>query len=155
MEAIRPPRLDVPGLRMLATYQPAWLPRDILAGLVLTAVLVPVGMGYAEAAGLPAITGLVLAMAVSNVLLSSWLERNPKTTNARAVVGGMLVFDTVYHPENTMFLKLAKERGATTVNGVDMFVGQAAEQFKLYTGREAPQDVMRATLKRKLGPIRE
>lgn len=58
MEGIRPPKLDIPGLRMLATYEPAWLPRDVLAGLVLTAILVPVGMGYAEAAGLPAITGL-------------------------------------------------------------------------------------------------
>jgi len=35
------------------TYQRAWLPKDIVAGLVLTAILVPVGMGYAEAAGLP------------------------------------------------------------------------------------------------------
>ncbi len=58
MEAIRPPRLEIPGLRMLRTYERAWLPRDVLAGLVLTAILVPVGMGYAEAAGLPAITGL-------------------------------------------------------------------------------------------------
>ena len=40
------------------TYQPAWLPKDIVAGLVLTAILVPVGMGYAEASGLPAIYGL-------------------------------------------------------------------------------------------------
>jgi high affinity sulfate transporter 1 len=48
----------VPGLRMLATYRPAWLPRDVVAGLVLTALLVPQGMAYAELAGLPAITGL-------------------------------------------------------------------------------------------------
>jgi len=44
---------------------------------------------------LPAIAGLVLAMALSNVLLSGWLERHPKTPNAGALVGGMLVFDTV------------------------------------------------------------
>ena len=42
----------------LRLYQRAWLPKDIVAGLVLTAILVPVGMGYAEAAGLPAIYGL-------------------------------------------------------------------------------------------------
>ena len=48
----------LPGLRTLRTYQAAWLPKDIAAGLVLTAILVPVGMGYAEAAGLPAIYGL-------------------------------------------------------------------------------------------------
>jgi high affinity sulfate transporter 1 len=39
-------------------YQRPWLPSDLMAGLVLTALLVPVGMGYAQAAGLPPITGL-------------------------------------------------------------------------------------------------
>jgi 3-dehydroquinate dehydratase/shikimate dehydrogenase len=68
---------------------------------------------------------------------------------------GMVAFDTVYHPENTMFLKLARERGAKTVSGVDMFVLQAAQQFALYTGRDAPLDVMRDVIARKLGPIRE
>ncbi len=48
----------LPGLAMAKSYRPAWLGPDIAAGLVLTAVLVPVGMGYAEAAGLPAINGL-------------------------------------------------------------------------------------------------
>ena len=45
----------LPGLRLWRTYQPSWLAKDVVAGLVLTAVLVPVGMGYAEAAGLPAL----------------------------------------------------------------------------------------------------
>ena len=48
----------VPGVRMIAGYQPRWLPKDLMAGLVLTAILVPQGMAYAELAGLPAITGL-------------------------------------------------------------------------------------------------
>jgi high affinity sulfate transporter 1 len=48
----------MPGLYTLRHYQPAWLRSDLVAGLVLTAILVPVGMGYAEAAGLPAIYGL-------------------------------------------------------------------------------------------------
>ena len=48
----------LPGLRTLLRYKPAWLPRDVAAGLVLTALLVPAGMGYAEASGLPPITGL-------------------------------------------------------------------------------------------------
>ena len=68
---------------------------------------------------------------------------------------GMVVFDTIYHPENTMFLKLARERGCKTVTGVEMFVRQAAAQFRLYTGQEAPTDLMRDVLKRKLGPIRQ
>ena len=53
----------IPGLRMLATYQRAWLLKDLVAGVVLTAVLVPVGMGYAQAAGLPAIYGLYATIA--------------------------------------------------------------------------------------------
>ncbi len=43
---------------MIAGYQPRWLPKDLMAGLVLTAILVPQGMAYAELAGLPPITGL-------------------------------------------------------------------------------------------------
>jgi high affinity sulfate transporter 1 len=48
----------VPGLQMLARYQRSWLPQDITAGLVLTAMLVPVGIAYAEASGVPGIYGL-------------------------------------------------------------------------------------------------
>jgi high affinity sulfate transporter 1 len=48
----------MPGLRTLREYQRSWLASDLVAGLVLTALLVPVGMGYAQAAGLPPITGL-------------------------------------------------------------------------------------------------
>src|SRR5262252_7083889 len=48
----------LPGLQTLRTYQRDWLLSDLSAGLVLTAVLVPVGMAYSEAAGLPAIYGL-------------------------------------------------------------------------------------------------
>ena len=47
-----------PGLNTLRHYQKAWLLPDLMAGLALTAILVPVGMGYAEASGLPAVHGL-------------------------------------------------------------------------------------------------
>ena len=50
--------MSVPGITALRHYRRAWLGRDVGAGLVLTALLVPAGMGYAEASGLPAITGL-------------------------------------------------------------------------------------------------
>jgi high affinity sulfate transporter 1 len=46
------------GLYTLRYYQPKWLRNDLVAGLVLTAILIPVGMGYAQAAGLPPIYGL-------------------------------------------------------------------------------------------------
>jgi high affinity sulfate transporter 1 len=48
----------VPGVAALDSYRPSWLRKDIVAGLILTALLVPQGMAYAELAGLPPITGL-------------------------------------------------------------------------------------------------
>ena len=48
----------VPGIRTARTYKPAWARPDIVAGVVLAAILVPQGMAYAELAGLPPVTGL-------------------------------------------------------------------------------------------------
>lgn len=48
----------VPGVETLRTYHRSWLTKDLVAGVILTALLVPQGMAYAELAGLPAITGL-------------------------------------------------------------------------------------------------
>jgi high affinity sulfate transporter 1 len=48
----------LPGARAVASYQASWARRDVVAGIVLTTLLVPQGMAYAELAGLPAITGL-------------------------------------------------------------------------------------------------
>ena len=47
-----------PGIETARHYEWAWLRHDLFAGLVLTAVLVPVGIAYAVAAGVPAISGL-------------------------------------------------------------------------------------------------
>ena len=48
----------LPGLHVLLNYQPAWFTKDLAAGLVLTTMLVPVGIAYAEASGVPGIYGL-------------------------------------------------------------------------------------------------
>ena len=48
----------VPGYRAVTSYRREWLMKDLLAGVVLTTLLVPQGMAYAELAGLPPITGL-------------------------------------------------------------------------------------------------
>jgi high affinity sulfate transporter 1 len=48
----------MPGIHAARTYQRKWLPRDLIAGVVLVTLLVPQGMAYAELAGLPAINGL-------------------------------------------------------------------------------------------------
>jgi MFS superfamily sulfate permease-like transporter len=48
----------VPGLQVISSYRRQWLVKDVVAGVVLTTLLVPQGMAYAELAGLPPITGL-------------------------------------------------------------------------------------------------
>lgn len=66
----------------------------------------------------------------------------------------MLVFDTVYNPENTLLLKDARSQGCVTVSGTEMFIRQAALQFKLFTNQEPPVEIMRETLKRAIGPAK-
>ena len=53
----------LPGVRVARSYRRAWLGRDLLAGIGLTALLVPQGMAYAELAGLPPVTGLYTTIA--------------------------------------------------------------------------------------------
>ena len=53
----------VPGLRLLRSYESSWLRPDLIAGVVLAAILVPQGMAYAELAGLPPVTGLYTTIA--------------------------------------------------------------------------------------------
>ena len=48
----------LPGLQILSNYKAGWLPHDVMAGLVLTTMLVPVGIAYALASGVPGIYGL-------------------------------------------------------------------------------------------------
>lgn len=55
----------------------------------------------------------------------------------------MTVFDTVYNPLETKLLKEAKHAGAKTVNGAEMFINQAAEQFKMFTQTDCPVEEMR------------
>jgi 3-dehydroquinate dehydratase/shikimate dehydrogenase len=62
----------------------------------------------------------------------------------------MVVFDAVYNPENTLFLKSAKEKYCTAVSGVEMFVGQACLQFKLFTGHKASASFMRNLVRESL-----
>ena len=53
----------VPGVRAARSYDRSWLRSDLVAGVVLAAILVPQGMAYAELAGLPAVTGLYTTIA--------------------------------------------------------------------------------------------
>lgn len=59
-------------------------------------------------------------------------------------------FDTVYNPIETPMLKAAKERGYRTIDGVQMFVKQAAAQFSIWTGQAAPEDLFDKLVREKL-----
>jgi 3-dehydroquinate dehydratase/shikimate dehydrogenase len=60
----------------------------------------------------------------------------------------MIVFDTVYNPENTLLVKEARAAGCRTITGVEMFVRQAAIQFRIWHGVDPAPQVMREALKR-------
>lgn len=57
-----------------------------------------------------------------------------------------VVVDLIYKPAKTAFLEDAERAGATTLNGLGMLLHQAALQIELWTGRNAPVDIMRAAI---------
>lgn len=64
---------------------------------------------------------------------------------------GQVVMDIVYKPIETELIQAARRRGAHAIHGGRMLLHQAARQFELYTGREAPLEVMEAALLRQIG----
>ena len=57
-----------------------------------------------------------------------------------------IVLDAVYMPYETVLIKTAKEKGATVISGIEMFLEQGAAQFQIYTGKNPPLDAMRKIL---------
>ena len=84
----------VPGVRTFRRYPRGWLANDLVAGLVLTAFLVPVGMGYAQAAGLPPITGLyatIVPLVVYAVFGPSRVMVLGPDSSLAAVIAGVIL----------------------------------------------------------------
>ena len=69
------------------------------------------------------------------------------------ITPNMIVSDVVFNPSNTLFLQAAAQRGAKTVNGLGMLACQGARNFTLWTGVEAPLDVMINKLKEEFGEV--
>jgi 3-dehydroquinate dehydratase/shikimate dehydrogenase len=67
---------------------------------------------------------------------------------------GMVVFDTVYNPEQTLLLKDARAAECETITGVDMFVGQAGLQFRYFTGQEFPHEKMKQVIRRTISAVK-
>ena len=63
----------------------------------------------------------------------------------------LVVFDAVYNPNETVLIKEAIKAGAKPVYGIKMLLYQGAESFKIWTGRDAPIDVMQKALNDYLG----
>ena len=62
-----------------------------------------------------------------------------------------LVMDLIYNPQETPLLRGAKQAGCRTLNGISMLVYQGAGAFELWTGKQAPVDVMMRVAKKALG----
>jgi shikimate dehydrogenase len=69
-----------------------------------------------------------------------WEGETPAT--ADQLRGAGLVYDLVYNPTETLFLREARDAGCQTLGGLAMLLAQAAEQFRLWMGAQAPQQVM-------------
>jgi len=110
----------LPGVALLAHYRRAWLSRDLYAGIALSAVLVPVGMSYAQAAGLPAITGLYASIAalLAYALLgpSRILVLGPDSALA-ALIAGAIAPLAAHDPQRAIALSgaLALSAGAICI----------------------------------------
>ena len=68
----------------------------------------------------------------------------------KSLSGVGIVYDLTYNPKQTLLMKYAEESGANTIGGLEMLVAQAAAQYKIWTSRTAPVDVMKAAAVRHL-----
>jgi 3-dehydroquinate dehydratase/shikimate dehydrogenase len=70
------------------------------------------------------------------------LSEDQTPTSALQLRGARLAFDLVYNPMETLFLRQARLAGCETLGGLEMLVAQATDQFRLWTGVTAPEDIM-------------
>ncbi len=67
-----------------------------------------------------------------------------------AISPSNVCFDAVYNPEETLFIRTAREKGAAVINGLQMFVRQAALQFERFANAAPPTETMRQVVKQRL-----
>ncbi|MDQ3666962.1 MAG: shikimate dehydrogenase [Acidobacteriota bacterium] len=82
---------------------------------------------------------------------TSGVQETETPAAAAQLRGARLVYDLVYNPTETRFLREARAAGCELIGGLEMLVRQAAAQFRLWTGAEAPEAVMREAAVRALG----
>jgi len=74
------------------------------------------------------------------------LKNEPSPISLNSISSKTIVYDIVYMPINTDFLKKAKEKGATIIYGYEMLLGQATRAFEIWHGIEAPYNAMKKAL---------
>ena len=77
-------------------------------------------------------------------------DRDRSLVPAELLAEGLTVFDAVYNPRRTRLLADAQAAGCRIVAGAHMFLGQAIVQFELWTGRDAPVELMRRVVEERL-----
>lgn len=97
--------------------------------------------------------GIEPKILVNGTPVGMFPEMDETPFETKNLQGKTLVFDTVYNPEQTLFLKGARAAGCPVISGLQMFVRQAAYQYRLFTGLEPPVDVMVKTLKKAISPV--
>lgn len=103
-------------------------------------------LGGQAGGGLEEIGKLAFDILINTTSIGLRSDESPVA--ADAIPPGSLVMDAVYEPERTRLLRDAETRGARTLSGKWMLVLQAAEQLRLWTGREAPVEAMAAAFDR-------
>jgi len=103
-------------------------------------------LGASGAGGLDALADLPCDVLVNTT--SVGLREDASAVTAEAIPKHAVVLDAVYDPPHTRLLRDAASRGARGIEGKWWLVYQAAEQIRLWTGREAPIDVMGAAFDR-------
>ena len=73
-------------------------------------------------------------------------KENEVSFPPEALRSEMVVMDVVYTPLRTRLLEAAEQKGCTTIDGLSMFIAQAAAQFELWTGIIPDTDLMRNTI---------
>ncbi len=111
-----------------------------------------VRFGDVTAGGLEELASLDGADAVVNCSSAGMNEYGAASPVPKvALRPGLVVMDIVYKPIRTELLRVAEGAGAHTVHGGRMLLYQAARQFELYTGRDAPLDAMDDALRQSMG----
>jgi shikimate dehydrogenase len=83
--------------------------------------------------------------------MSPQIERSPLSPSViDCLAPYAIAYDLIYNPSPTLFLQQARDRGATTIDGLEMLVQQGAAALALWLQQTVPVDVMRRSLQQQL-----